>query len=342
MADTALYTRTGDTGQTHIGSNGGGRRVPKTNGALEVLGNIDELISYLGLARAGLPQSETALAGQLSALQKQLLLLKEDVTSFGGMKRITAADVEMMERQIDEYAPCASMKDPAILPGACESSAQLDIARSVARRMERSLGKAGLPAPIHMKYVNRLSDYLYSMARYMDFREGLVQKLTREMGGVAGAQVPAQVSPTPVQPKVPTVPLPLSLAKKLLEELEREAETLGIQFVMAVSDASGRPIAVHVMDDAFIASYDIAVNKAFTAVSLKMPTKDLAPLCQPGGNLYGLQNTNDGRIVIFGGGVPLKDSNGRIVGGLGVSGSTAEIDTQMGDLGVQIFERLRP
>lgn len=333
MADTTLYTRTGDTGQTHIGSNGGGRRVPKTNGALEVTGNIDELISYLGLARAGLPQSETALAGQLSALQKQLLLLKEDITSFG-MKKITAADVEMMERQIDEYAPCASMKDPAMLPGACESSAQLDIARSVARRMERSLTKAGLPAPIHMKYVNRLSDYLYSMARYMDFREGLVQKLTREMGDSTGT------AQKPVQPKAPTVALPLALAKRLLEELEREAETLGIQLVMAVSDASGRPIAVHVMDDAFIASYDIAVNKAFTAVSLKMPTKDLAPLCQPGGSLYGLQNTNDGRIVIFGGGVPLKDSNDRIIGGLGVSGSTAEIDTHMGDLGVQIFNRL--
>lgn len=328
MADTTLYTRTGDTGQTRIGTNGG-RRVPKTNGALEVLGNIDELISHLGVARAGLPHNETALAGQISSLQKQLLLLKEDLISFGGMKKITAVDVEMMEKQIDEYAPCATIKDPQILPGSCETSAQLDVARSVARRMERSLGKAGLPAPIHMKYVNRLSDYLYAMARYMDFRESLVRKLERET-----------VSEKPIAPVAPTVPLPLQLAKRLLEELEREAEMLGIRFVMAVSDASGRPIAVHVMDDAFIASYDIAVNKAFTAVSLKMPTKDLAELCKPGGSLYGLQNTNDGRIVIFGGGVPLKDANGRIIGGLGISGSSAEIDTHMGDLGVQIFNKL--
>ena len=332
MADTTLYTRTGDTGQTHIGSNVGGRRVPKTNGALEVLGNIDELISYLGLARAGLPQSETALAGQISSLQKQLLLLKQDITSFGGIKKITAADVEAMEKQIDEYAPCVSVKDPMILPGTSEVSAQLDIARSIARRMERSLGKAGLPAPIHMKYVNRLSDYLYAMARYMDFREGLVHKLQNEM---------VHEKTMPVNTAVPTVPLPLSLAKRLLDELEREADLFGIQLVMAVCDASGRPIAVHVMDDAFIVSYDIAVNKAFTAVSLKMPTKDLAPLCQPGGSLYGLQNTNDGRIVIFGGGVPLKDANGRIIGGLGISGSTAEIDTHMGDLGLQIFNKLQ-
>lgn len=331
MTGTTLYTRTGDTGQTRIGPVGGsGRRVPKTNGALEVLGNIDELISHLGLAKAGLPQNETALAGQLSALQKQLLILKDEVTSFGGVHRITMADVEAMEKQIDEYAPYASMKDPGILPGSCEISAQLDIARSVARRMERSLGKAGLPSSVHMKYVNRLSDYLYAMARYMDFRQGPASGRTCE--------TPVEPRPTPA---VSRTLLPLSLAKRLLEELEREANQFGIQFVMAVCDASGRPIAVHVMDDAFIASYDIAVNKAFTAVSLKMPTKDLAVLCQPGGSLYGLQNTNDGRIVIFGGGVPLKNAAGQIIGGLGISGSTAEIDTHMGDLGEQIFNRMR-
>ena len=132
----------------------------------------------------------------------------------------------------------------------------------------------------------------------------------------------------------------MKLAKLLLEAVERVAEERGLKLVIAACDAAGRPIAVHVMDDAFIASYDIAVNKAWTAVSLKMPTKELAELCKPGGSLYGLQHTNDGKVVIFGGDVPLTDRTGRVIGGAAVSGSTAEIDTEMGDICKTIFDQL--
>ncbi|MBQ8758551.1 MAG: heme-binding protein, partial [Clostridia bacterium] len=99
-------------------------------------------------------------------------------------------------------------------------------------------------------------------------------------------------------------------------------------------------IAVQCMDDAFIASYDIAVNKAFTVVSLKMPTKNLATLAAPGGSLYGIQFTNNGKIIIFGGGEPLCGKDGAIIGGLGVSGGTAEQDTYLGEYGKEFFENL--
>ena len=66
MAGTTLYTRSGDSGQTTLGA---GRRVPKTNGTLEVLGNIDELISQIAVTRSSLPQEETDLTGTLKALQ---------------------------------------------------------------------------------------------------------------------------------------------------------------------------------------------------------------------------------------------------------------------------------
>ena len=81
---------------------------------------------------------------------------------------------------------------------------------------------------------------------------------------------------------------------------------MGVNVVVAISDEGARPVAVECMDDSFIASYDIALNKAYTVVSLKMSTADLKPLSQPGASLYGIQFTNNNKIVVFGGGVPLK------------------------------------
>lgn len=75
--------------------------------------------------------------------------------------------------------------------------------------------------------------------------------------------------------------------------------------VAAVCDAGGNAVALQRDDDAYIASVDVASNKAFTAVSLKMTTEQVGRLAQPGAPLYGVQHTNQGRIVIFGGGRPL-------------------------------------
>ena len=133
----------------------------------------------------------------------------------------------------------------------------------------------------------------------------------------------------------------LDEAKTLSEQVRKRAKEMGVNAVVAVSNRSARPILVECMDDSFIASYDVAVSKAFTVVSLKMSTSELKPLAQPGGALYGIQFTNDGKIVIFGGGEPLKNSAGKIVGGLGVSGGTEEQDTALAAYGKEIFEKGR-
>ena len=142
-------------------------------------------------------------------------------------------------------------------------------------------------------------------------------------------------------PKAVKRPVPdrmtLAAAKELIGAVEKKAVEMGVKAVVAVSDASGNVVAVECMDDAYIASYDIAVNKAFTVTSFKMPTKDLATLAAPGGSLYGIQFTNNGRIVIFGGGEPLMNA-GKVIGGLGVSGGTAEQDTKLGEYGKMYFE----
>ena len=129
----------------------------------------------------------------------------------------------------------------------------------------------------------------------------------------------------------------LSDAKFLAEKVEEKAREMGVNAVVAISDEGGNLKLCECMDNSYIASRDIAINKAFTVVSLKMSTAKLAILAAPGGELYGIQHTNGGRIVIFGGGDTLC-AGGKILGGLGVSGGSAEQDTALSAYGKKVFE----
>lgn len=156
--------------------------------------------------------------------------------------------------------------------------------------------------------------------------QDLVEKVTGQVLSQQGKSAPASKE----------VRMTLATARRVVEAVKRKAAEMGVNAVVAVADAGGNVITVDCMDDAFIASLDIAMNKAFTSVALKMPTADLARLAAPNGSLYGIQHTNNGRIVIFGGGVPLV-SDGKVIGGLGVSGGTAKEDTYLGSYGGECF-----
>lgn len=133
------------------------------------------------------------------------------------------------------------------------------------------------------------------------------------------------------------VDITLEQANELIEKVKIRATEMGVKAVIAVANASANPVAVQCMDGAYIASYDIAFNKAYTVTALKMPTTKLKNLAEPGGELYGIQFTNSGRIVIFGGGVPLYNSKGVLVGGLGVSGGSESQDTELAEYGGKVF-----
>ncbi|MFA1821394.1 heme-binding protein [Virgibacillus oceani] len=132
----------------------------------------------------------------------------------------------------------------------------------------------------------------------------------------------------------------LKLAKRLIKGAEQEAKNIGVSMVISVVDEGGNLIAIHRMDDAWLASIDIAHNKAWTSVALKMPTEELAEATVPHAELYGLNTTNNGRIVIFGGGIPL-EMNDQVIGGVGVSGSTVDNDIQVAQAAVDVFEQLK-
>ncbi len=131
----------------------------------------------------------------------------------------------------------------------------------------------------------------------------------------------------------------LKTAKYIIEKVEEKAASMGVKAVVAVAEAGANIIAVESMDGAYFASYDIAVNKAYTCVALKMSTKKLSTLALPGQSLYGIQFTNQGKIVIFGGGDPLM-SQGNVIGAVGVSGGTEEQDTALSLYAKQVFEEI--
>jgi uncharacterized protein GlcG (DUF336 family) len=105
-----------------------------------------------------------------------------------------------------------------------------------------------------------------------------------------------------------------------------EAERLGVTVSVAVVDAGGVLRAFARMDGAEIAGEALAVDKAYTAVAHRTPTAELGALAQPGGELFGLQANGRGRYVVFGGGLPVTDGDGGVVGAVGVSGAAVAED----------------
>ena len=127
--------------------------------------------------------------------------------------------------------------------------------------------------------------------------------------------------------------LTLDDAKRMLSAAEVKAKELGIPYDIAVVDAGGRLVAFIRQDGALIGSIDLAIDKAATARIFDQSTSDLASLAQPGKPLFGIQETNAGKVVIFGGGVPVWYGD-HIVGAIGASAGTVEQDIAVAEAGI--------
>lgn len=119
--------------------------------------------------------------------------------------------------------------------------------------------------------------------------------------------------------------LQLSDARKIIAAATKKAEEIGQPMCLAVVDEGGNLLAFERMENAWRGSIDIAINKAFTSRAFDIQTKDLGDNSGPGQQFFGIHASNHGRIMIFAGGVPLRQ-NGTVVGGLGVSGGAGEQD----------------
>jgi uncharacterized protein GlcG (DUF336 family) len=130
--------------------------------------------------------------------------------------------------------------------------------------------------------------------------------------------------------------LGLTDARRLIASGEQKAQELGIPYNIAVVDAGGALISHVRMDGAWQGSIDISINKAWTARAFDMPTEDLAKAAQSGESLFGIHTTNDSKVVIFGGGVPVKVGD-NVIGAVGASGGTVEQDQKVAAAAVAGF-----
>ncbi len=127
-------------------------------------------------------------------------------------------------------------------------------------------------------------------------------------------------------------------AKRVIAAGEDAAREIGQPVNIAVVDAGGNLIAHERMDGAWIGSIDISINKAFTARAFDLPTEALAPNAQPNSQFYGIHASNNGRIMIFAGGMPLIH-NGEVVGAVGVSGGDGKQDQSVAEAAAMAFVR---
>lgn len=164
-----IYTKTGDLGETSLYD---GRRVKKDDSRVESYGTVDELISALGFAKNFVESIE--ICEVIHKIQQQLFDVAGELATVDEKKipkKIQTEDVACLEAIIDEYMSRAKTVNGFIIPGLNKASSSLHVARTICRRAERrilTLSREAYINPILIKYVNRLSDAIYAIARYLE------------------------------------------------------------------------------------------------------------------------------------------------------------------------------
>jgi len=128
----------------------------------------------------------------------------------------------------------------------------------------------------------------------------------------------------------------LETARRIIAAAEKKAAEIGQPMNIAVADSGGNLVAHVRMDNAWIGSIDISIKKAWTSRAFDITTKDLAANSQSGDQFFGIHASNDGKVMIFAGGIPLK-KDGKVVGAIGVSGGSGEQDHAVAEAGAASF-----
>lgn len=171
----SIVTKKGDKGETGLL---GGRRISKDSSEIEILGTIDEINSFLGLSISFL--EEQYLRNKVLQVQRTLFELGSIIA--GSKRAISKSVVTKYEKEINEWTRMMPPLTNFIFPDGSKSAAFLFTARSVVRKLERLMVKLSREkkiSPNILIYINRLSDYLFTLARYVNFREGIKEESWR-------------------------------------------------------------------------------------------------------------------------------------------------------------------
>ena len=178
---TKVYTRRGDQGQTSLV---GGQRVSKASVRLESYGTVDELSSHLGLLASMLPEGEDKET--IQRIQNNLfnvctnLATDQEQTPLYPSAYLPEGEIERLEKEVDTIMKMLPEKQGFILPGGTKEAAQAHVCRTVCRRAERRIVELSITTQISsevLQYINRLSDYLFVLAKKLNFIAGQSEKL---------------------------------------------------------------------------------------------------------------------------------------------------------------------
>lgn len=320
----AIYTRTGDAGSTSLFT---GQRVSKTHPRVEAYGTLDELNAMLSLCVCAVAEEEQRTL--LEALQQHIFWFSAELASDSeqpspGKRYISSEEIALLEQTIDREMARVPALHQFVLPGRCEAASRLHLARTVARRAERRLVELAAEVTIRqilLRYLNRLSDCLYALARSEDHAAHQRRLVTE----IAARYLAASRSPAPDAPKAQAGSLSFHELHQLIRQAIEHARQLQVPVVISIVDAHGTETVTWRIPDALLVSSELAPKKAWTAVAMKTATHELATTVQPGAALYGLESHLQGKVVTFGGGYPLW-RDGQLIAGLGISGGSVEQD----------------
>ena len=329
----AIYTRTGDAGTTTLFT---GERVSKTHPRVETFGTLDELNAALSLCICASASADHCAL--LEKIQHQLFWLSAELASGGETASarhhdISLEDISALEAAIDAAMSRVPALRQFILPGRYEAASRLHFARTLARRAERRLVELSATTPLRgelLRYLNRLSDCLYALARAEDHdahQRTLIQEVTRRYLSASPA----------VSEKESVMSLSFKDLHHLTQAAVARAEALGVPVVVCIVDAHGTQTVTWRMPDALLVSSELAPKKAWTAVAMKAATHELSAAVQPGAALYGLESHMQGKVVTFGGGFPLW-REGVLIGGLGISGGSVEQDMDIAQTAISALQ----
>jgi ATP:cob(I)alamin adenosyltransferase len=333
-----IYTRGGDTGQTSLL---GGARVDKDDPRVEVYGTLDEATSALGLARATSRYDDICtliieLQGQFIPIMSEIASLPGTQLKKGPLPHLQAEQVQDLERAIDHYNAEWIQSKQFTRPGGSQASAAMDLARSICRRAERrliSLGRTEEINPELLKYLNRLSDLLYVLAR-IDEQRTIVDAIFSQLN-LSSIDFTVDQNQTLVRKEAKTMPPSLNDCERMMQAGIKKAQAIGTPMVLSIVDPNGDVLDTRRMDDALLISVTLAPHKAYTAAAARMPTADLARASQPGQSLYGIDASLP-KVTLVGGGIPLC-RDGKVVGAVGVSGGPVEQDIAVAQAMVEAF-----